>query len=273
MLEKKPPAIKRPIITLTTDFGSRDHYVGAMKGVICEINPNAKIVDITHDVPAHDLMGAAFVIRAAFEYFPLNTIHVVVVDPGVGTKRRPILVRSENFYFLGPDNGVFSFVYDVERISQVYELNASHYHRQPVSTTFHGRDIFASCAAYLTKLMQAEDFGEPIEDYVRIQTPKPQAQGREVKGIIVHVDTFGNLISNISLADLQRFLQHAGAKSFRTLVGGKPVGAHAATYGLGQGEVFTVSGSHGMLEIAASQKSAAKLLGVARGQEVLVQLE
>ena len=113
MLEKKPPAIKRPIITLTTDFGSRDHYVGAMKGVICEINPNAKIVDITHDVPAHDLMGAAFVIRAAFEYFPLNTIHVVVVDPGVGTKRRPILVRSENFYFLGPDNGVFSFVYDV----------------------------------------------------------------------------------------------------------------------------------------------------------------
>jgi len=273
MVEKKPPAIKRPIITLTTDFGTKDHYVGAMKGVICEINPQAKVIDITHEIPAHDLLGGAFTIRACYEYYPLNTIHVVVVDPGVGSKRRPILVRTMNYYFIGPDNGVLSFIYDVEHISQVYELTATHYFRQPVSSTFHGRDIFASVAAYLSKVESSDDFGDPIEDYVRINTPKPQVAGKGVKGHIMHVDRFGNLISNILLSDLKRFMEQTGSKRFQVSVAGKPVGPIAPNYSQGQGEVFAVTGSHGFLEVAASQKSAATLLGCGRGQEIAVQLE
>jgi S-adenosylmethionine hydrolase len=273
MVEKKPPAIKRPIITLTTDFGTSDYYVGAIKGVIAEINPNALVVDITHDVAPHDLAGAAFTIRAAFEYFPLNTIHMVVVDPGVGTKRRPILVRTENFYFVGPDNGVFSFVYDVERVSRVFEVNATHYFRQPVSSVFHARDIFAPCAAHLSRVMNADDFGEPIEDYARIQTPKPKVEGKQVKGMVVYADRFGNLVTNLGLMDLQRFMKQTGAKRFRVAVAGKQVGPHAPNYAQGQGDVFTVSGSHGFLEVASSQKSAAKLLGQGRGAEVVLQVE
>ena len=274
MIEKKAPTIKRPIITLITDFGSADHYVGAMKGVICELNPHAKIVDITHDIPPHDLMTAAFVLRGAFLHFPLNTIHVVVVDPGKGgSKCRPIMVRSDNYYFFGPDNGVFSFVYDVEGVSRVFELQAVHYFQQPVSVNFHGRDIYAPCAAYLSRNFQGDDFGEQIQDYQRINTPKPQAAEKQVKGHILHVDRFGNLISNVTLADLQRFMQKVGSKRFVVTVGGKQVGAHAASYAAGTAEVFTVSGSHGFLEVAAQQKSAAKLLGASRGQELVVQLE
>src|SRR5262245_38336035 len=158
---KKPPAIKRPIITLTTDFGTQDYYVGAMKGAMLEVNPNVLIVDISHDVPNHDLLGGAFVLRACYYDFPLHTIHVAVVDPGVGTKRRPIMVKTENYYFIGPDNGIFSFIYECERVVGVWHLDAAHYFRPEISGTFHGRDIFAPVAGYLSKLMSAEDFGTP----------------------------------------------------------------------------------------------------------------
>ena len=152
-------------------------------------------------------------------------------------------------------------------------LEATHYFRQPVSPTFHGRDIFAACAAYLSKSYASEDFGEPIEDYARINTPKPAAEGKSVKGIVVHVDRFGNLITNVTLVDLSNFMQKLGSKAFQVTVGGKPVGGHAPNYAQGQGDTFTVSGSHGFLEVCANQKPAAQILGAARGQEILVTLQ
>jgi hypothetical protein len=270
---KKPPALKRPIITLTTDFGNQDYYVGAMKGAILEINPNVVLVDISHQVPAHDLLGGAFTIRACYYDFPLHTIHLVVVDPGVGSKRRPILVKTENYYFVGPDNGVFSFIYECENIVNVWHLEASHYFRPAVSLTFHGRDIFAPVAGHLSKIMSGDEFGTPIEDFARIPIPKPQVQGRQMKGFVLLADRFGNLITNIELAELTAFMQAQGLKRFQLSIGGKAVGPIARTYAEGQGETFAVPGSSGYLEVAANQKSAERILNAQRGQECLLQFE
>src|SRR5580692_5782941 len=146
--------LARPIITLTTDYGTNDHLVGAMKGVILNINPEANIVDNTHGVLAHDILDGALAIGQAFSYFPPKTVHVVVVDPGVGSARRPLLVAADQHYFIAPDNGVLSAVYDKTEALHVWNLTSEHYFRAPVSSTFHGRDIFAPVAAWLTKSWQ-----------------------------------------------------------------------------------------------------------------------
>ena len=164
-------AERRPVITLMTDFGEADYYVAAMKGAILTVNPQAEIVDLTHQVPPHDLYTAAFTLLCCYADFPKMTLHVVVVDPGVGTDRRPLLVMTDNYNFIGPDNGVFSYIYQREHVYRIIHLNETHYFRQPVSNTFHGRDVFAPSAGYVSRMVDWSKMGAEINDPVRFNTP------------------------------------------------------------------------------------------------------
>ena len=165
----------RPIVTLTTDFGQSDYYVGAMKGVVLDVCPETEVIDLCHNIMAYDILDAAFTIAQNYRWFPLRTVHVVVVDPGVGTQRRPLLVSGDRHYFVGPDNGIFSFIYPEQEKLSVYHITGEHYFHQPVSNTFHARDVFASVAGWLAKGVEAQRFGDLIEDYVKLAVPKAQA--------------------------------------------------------------------------------------------------
>jgi len=259
----------RPIITLTTDFGTNDPFVGAMKGVIVDIVPEAQIVDITHAVQAYDVLDGALAIAQAYSYFPTGTVHMVVVDPGVGTTRRPILASSDGYHFVAPDNGVLSMVYAREERIHVRHITSDHYFRQPVSHTFHGRDVFAPVAAYLGKMVDSHKFGDEIEDYVRFAAPRPKPAGENrLRGVILKVDRFGNLITNITPQDAPALFA-AKPSPFKVVVGSKEITEIYTNYAEGEpGEVFGVLGSMGYLEIAANRAPAAQLTGAGKGTEV-----
>ena len=264
----------RPIITLTTDFGINDHFVGAMKGVILDIVPEAAIVDISHAVQAFDVLDGALAISQAYSYFPVRTVHVVVVDPGVGTTRRPILASSDGYHFVAPDNGVLSMVYAREERIQVRHITSEHYFRQPVSNTFHARDVFAPVAAYLAKMVDSHKFGDEIEDYVRFAAPKPKATGENrMRGVVLKVDKFGNLITNVTPNDVPTLFS-AKPAPFKIVLGSREITAIHSAYAEGTpGEVFGILGSMGYLEIAANRASAAQLTGAGKGAEVNIQLQ
>lgn len=260
---------KKSLITLTTDFGESDYFVPAMKGVILGINPAAEIVDVTHLIPAHDIYAAAFTLMCCYKDFPKNTIHLVVVDPGVGSSRRPIMVMTDDYNFIGPDNGVFSYIYHREQVNRVVCFTTEHYFRQPVSSTFHGRDVFAPCAAYASKLVDWRMMGEEISDPVRFNTPAPAlASGNQIRGAVIHIDRFGNLITNITRAELTEELIRAGARV--------RIGAHEAARVLthfaeaNPNELFAYFGGAGFLELATPRQSAARLVEGRRGAEVEV---
>lgn len=195
-----------PIITLTTDFGEKDYFVGSLKGVIYGINPNVRIVDISHGISSQDIEEAAFVIKSVYKYFPRYTIHIIVVDPGVGSKRRPIVVRSDNYYFLAPDNGILSYIYKEDGPIMARELTAEHYFLKKEGSTFHGRDIFAPVAAWLSKGVDTKNFGDQFDNYVTLNLCEPKAIGKDqIAGNIIHIDKFGNLITNITKDHLETF--------------------------------------------------------------------
>lgn len=259
----------RPLITLTTDYGTSDVFAGVMKGVILSINPEANVVDITHSVLAHDILDGALAIGNAYKYFPPKTIHVVVVDPGVGTERRPILVAGDQHYFVAPDNGVLSSVFEQCETLHVWNLISEHYFRQPVSKTFHGRDVFAPVAAWLTKSWQTSGFGEPISDFVRFSLPKVKVSPEGVKGVVLRADHFGNLITNLTAQDVPALLVPHG--TLRILVGKERITKVVQTFADGvAGEPVALIGSSGYLEISVNRGSAAKTLGAGRGVEVVV---
>lgn len=262
----------RPIVTLTTDFGTNDHFVGAVKGVILDIVPEAAIVDISHAVQAFDVLDGALTISQAYSYFPTGTVHMIVVDPGVGTARRPILASSDGYHFVAPDNGVLSMVYAREERIHVRHITADHYFRQPVSNTFHGRDVFAPVAAYLAKMVDSHKFGDEIEDYVRFAAPKPKPAGdNKLRGVVLKVDRFGNLITNVTPEDAPALF--AANAAFKIVVGSKEVSEIRAAYAEGApGEVFAVLGSMGYLEIVANRAAAAQLTGAGKGSEVSILL-
>ena len=261
----------RPIITLTTDFGTNDHFVGVMKGVILDILPEAQVIDICHSVQAYDVLDGALTISQAYSYFPTRTVHVVVVDPGVGTARRPIIASSDKYHFVGPDNGVFSLVYARESRMHVRHITSEHYFLQPVSNTFHARDIFAPVAAYLAKEVDTLKFGDEVEEYVRFSAPKPKAvEANRLRAVVLKVDRFGNLVTNITPQDAP-MLFGAGAKGFKIVVGSKEITEIRNAYAEGApGEVIAILGSMGFLEIAANRASAAQLTGVGKGSEVSI---
>ncbi len=262
---------QHPIITLTTDFGSNDHFVGIMKGVILDIVPEAQIVDISHAVQAFDVLDGALTISQAYSYFPNRTVHVVVVDPGVGTARRPIVASSDKYHFVAPDNGVLSLVYAREQRLHVRHITAEHYFLQPVSNTFHARDIFSPVAAYLAKEVDSLKFGDEVEDFVRFSAPKPKAvEENRLRGVVLKVNRFGNLITNITPQDAPMLFGAAG-KGFKIVVGSREITEIRNAYAEGApGEVFGVLGSMGFLEIAANRGAAAQLTGAGKGTDVSI---
>jgi S-adenosylmethionine hydrolase len=260
---------------LLTDFGSADFYVGAMKGVILAANPQACIVDITHEIPPQDIDAAAFTLLAAQSAFPAGTIHVAVVDPGVGSSRRAILIKTRDAAFVGPDNGIFSYVFDRAlsdgAAPKLFHLTNSKYFQHPVSPTFNGRDVFAPVAAAFSLGVKPAELGTPITDCVRLPAlaPTTTRDGR-IKARIIHIDRFGNCATNIGADDLTPAMIASGAtlrlkgklvKSFRR---------YFAEETGSRGKLFAVWGSAGFLEIAARNDSAAKILNAHRGDEVMV---
>ena len=265
---------QRPIITLTTDFGLNDHFVGTVKGVILDIVRDVEIVDICHSVQAFDVLDGALTLAQAYSYFPSGTVHCVVVDPGVGSARRPILVTTERHHFVAPDNGVLSLIYGREERLSVRHILAEHYYLQPVSATFHARDIFAPVAAYLAKGVDPAKFGEEITDFVRFNAPRPKpADGKTLRGVVLKVDRFGNLVTNITPQDASMLFEGQPAP-FKLTIGKREVTEIHQNYAEGApGEVFAILGSMGYLEIAANRGSAAQLIGAGKGSEVTVALE
>jgi S-adenosylmethionine hydrolase len=265
---------RRPVITLTTDFGLNDHFVGTVKGVILNIVPDVEIVDISHAVQSFDIFDGAVTIAQAYSYFPADTVHLVVVDPGVGTARRALVVKTEKHTFVAPDNGVLSLVYGREERLHVREITAEHYYLQPVSKTFHARDIFAPVTASLAKGVDSEKFGDLISDFVRFNAPKPKSvDATTLKGVVLKVDRFGNLITNITPQDAPMLFQ-LDPLPFKITVGKREITEIKTAYAEGApGEVFGILGSMGFLEIATNRGAAAQLAGTGKGSEVKVALQ
>ncbi len=262
---------RHSIVTLTTDFGLQDHFVGTMKGVMIDINPEVKFVDISHAVEPFDVFDGALTIAQAYSYFPTGTVHMVIVDPGVGSARRPIVVSSEKYLFVAPDNGVLSLVYDHEPELSVRAITANHYFLQPLSHTFHGRDVFSPIAAHLSKGVDPARLGEEVTDYVRFSAPKPKIGGnRTLRGVVLKVDRFGNLITNITQEDAPGLFQ-AEPLPFKLSVGKREITQIRAAYADGApGEVFAILGSMGFLEIAANRGAASKLVEATKGTDVSI---
>lgn len=255
-----------PIITFTTDFGTADHFAGVMKGVILSLAPHALLVDLSHDVSSYEVAEAAFLVAQAYPYFPPRTVHVVVVDPGVGSQRRPLLMQTAGQYFVGPDNGVFAQVFSREPKRTVRVLENPRYRLPAVSQTFHGRDIFAPAAAHLARGVTPARFGPKIEDYLRPLSEKPVRTARRGwTGSILKVDKFGNLVTNFTLGEFPQI----AAGRFELQVGLQLVSRFASCYAENPfGEPFLISGSSGYLEVSVNQGSAAKQLGCAAGAPV-----
>jgi hypothetical protein len=260
---------RRPFVTLITDFGTADHYVGTMKGVILNINPEVEIVDICHQIAPYDIFEAAYALLQSYRFFPRDTIHLVVVDPGVGTARRPILVNAGQYRFVAPDNGVLSLLFTREENARVWHITADHYFLNPVSNTFHGRDIFAPVAGWLSKGVKEEQFGEPITDYTRFSPPKPKRVSESLlKGMTLKVDSFGNLITNITPEDVPELFSE-NPPPFKLIINQQEITRLNLAYSMGKPtELFAIVGSSGFIEICTNRGSAAKLLNANRGAEV-----
>jgi S-adenosylmethionine hydrolase len=247
------------VITLLSDFGLKDPYVAEMKAVILSINPETRVVDITHEVEKFNIRMGAFVLASATPYFPPHTIHVAVVDPGVGTKRHPILVETKQGFYVGPDNGLLMLAAHKEGIIKVHRIANPKYMLSRVSKTFHGRDIFAPAAAHLAGGRSPSDFGPAIQDYVFPEFVKPQARKGEVIGEVLHIDDFGNIVSNISAKDLESAGFHEG-DSLLVGLGSKTLALQfCSAYGeVPDGTALALVGSSDFLEVAVNQRSASR---------------
>ena len=268
------------IITLTTDFGLADGYVGTMKGVILGIAPTAIVVDISHDIlppspqdwGARGVREAAYTLYAAYPYFPQGTIHVVVVDPGVGSERRAIALRTPQATFVAPDNGVLSYVVAGERVEEIVHLTNPRYHLSPASCTFHGRDIFAPAAAHLARGIPLAELGQPLAEIIVFPLPRPQARpDGAIVGQVIHVDRFGNLITSITATDLA---DHSLLGASVIEIKGQSIRGIASNYAeVATGKLLALVGSSDRLEIAVSGGSASQALEAKVGDEVLLEVE
>ncbi len=248
------------IITLTTDFGLSDPFVGIMKGVILSIAPDAQLVDISHDVHSYDILEAAFLVENAYRYFPEGTVHLLVVDPGVGSARRPIAAKAHKQLFVAPDNGVLSAVFD----NDVYHITNRSLFLSSVSQTFHARDIFAPVAAHLARGTPIESVGPRILEFIKKSLPQPRPDGGKLTGTVIRIDKFGNIITNLRRADLR--------DDFKIFVAGSPITRLYLSFSEAKsGEFFAFEGSTGYIEIALNQGSAADQLKVQRGAEIEVE--
>jgi hypothetical protein len=244
-----------------------------MKGVILNINPDVQIVDLCHQIASYDIFDAAFTLAQSYRFFPPDTIHLVVVDPGVGTARRPILARTMNYKFVAPDNGVLSLIYEREESVEVRHITSDHYFLNPVSNTFHARDIFAPVAGWLSKWVEVDKFGEPITDYAKFSSPKPKrVNDNLIKGVALKVDKFGNIITNLTPEDVPQLFAE-NPPPFKIIINQQEVTRVNFAYSMGKpSEIFAIVGSSGFIEICTNRGSAAKALNAGRGAEVGVVL-
>ncbi len=262
--------MSRRCITLLTDFGTTDPYVAAMKGVALSVNPEVRLVDITHEVTPHDVTQAAYVLASTFRCFPQGTVHVAVVDPGVGSERRILGAELEGHVFLAPDNGLLSLVWGETGPSRLVSVTNTAYFRHPVSMTFHGRDVFAPVAAHLTLGVDLGEMGKPVDDPVRLEMARMRTGENLIEGKIVHVDRFGNLVTNIPRSEVRR-LAAGEPGALRVEVGDAEIRGLSRTYAeAAVGELLALFGSTDMLEISANCGSAADLLGIGRRTVVRV---
>jgi S-adenosylmethionine hydrolase len=258
----------RPVVAFLTDFGTRDHYAGVMKGVVLSICPDATVVDVTHDLPAHDVTAAAYELAATYRYFPPGTIFVAVVDPGVGSSRRGLAVEAGDWKFIAPDNGVLTMVLQETPAKKAVELTERRYARPTISRTFEGRDRFAPAAAWLGKGINITALGRPAHDLVQLDLPALEELRNEITGAVVRVDRFGNAVTNI---DRKTYDRLAAGRTVVVEAAGRPIERLVSTYAeIGAGEVCALFGSTEHLELAAQSGSAAEQLGIGFGGIVRV---
>jgi S-adenosylmethionine hydrolase len=254
----------RPIIALLSDFGTRDHYAGVMKGVLLGILADVTIIDVSHDLPAHDIPFASLELAATYKYFPAGTIFLVVIDPGVGTQRRGIAAEAGDWRFVAPDNGVLSGVFQETPPKKVVELTERRYARPTVSRTFEGRDRFAPAAAWLGKGVQLAALGRTITDYHMLEPARPQLDGGVLRGVVVRVDRFGNVVTNLDRRSCEKLAN--GTAALLLTVAGHSIARIVSTYSdIAAGELAALFGSTDHLEVAAHAASAAEQLGVSTG--------
>jgi S-adenosylmethionine hydrolase len=259
--------VAKPIIAFLTDFGTRDHYAGVLKGVVLSIVPDIMLVDISHDLPAHDVSFAALELAATYKYFPPGTIFVVVIDPGVGSARRGIAAEVGDWKFVAPDNGVLTGVFYEVAPKKVVELTERRYARPTVSRTFEGRDRFAPAAAWLAKGIQLPALGRAITDFHLLDLPKPRQEGDVLRGEVVRIDHFGNVVTNLDRKACEKLTNGSGA--LKLTIGGRTIARLVSTFTeINAGEIAALFGSTDHLECASHAESAAAVLGVSVGDPV-----
>jgi S-adenosylmethionine hydrolase len=260
-----------PLITLLSDFGLKDPYVAEMKATILTICPNARIIDISHMIEEFNVKTGAFVLASAAPYFPEGTIHVAVIDPGVGTERRALLVQTVRAFYIGPDNGVLMLAAKKSQIKRVFTPANPEFMLPRVSSTFHGRDVFAPAAAYLASGVNPEKFGPEIKDYVVPSFAHPKLRAKDLVGEVLHIDNFGNVVTNVSIEDLKKIcikvrgqlvLRHKNESYYVNLL---------SAYGNAEtGSLLVLIGSHGFLEIALNQGNASRKLRMKMGDTLII---
>ncbi len=256
------------IITLTTDFGIKDHYAGAMKGALLSVTPSAVLVDISHSITSGDILDGAFVMAEAFSYFPSGTVHVGVVDPGVGGPRRAVIVETERFVFVGPDNGLLSLAAESDGIKRVIEIKNERFLRGEVSRTFHGRDIFGPAAGHLSLGVSPGEFGPETRDLEMIRVRSPECEEGAILGEVIHIDTYGNIITNIRAEFLE---SHLGSAEVEVMLKGRAVkGLYSSYASISPFDAGALTGSSGRLEVAAREGNCSELFGVGVGEKVRV---
>lgn len=258
------------LITLTTDYGTRDAFAGSVKGVIYKINPQAMLVDITHEINPQDIWEAAFTLNTASGFFPRGTIHLAVVDPGVGSGRRGIVVVTENGYYVGPDNGIFSLIYQEAERLRVHHITSTHYYLANPGPTFHGRDIFAPVAAWLSKGIPAGHFGEEIADFVKLNVPVAKTGQNTIDGHVIHVDRFGNMITNIRYQHLRTLVPEGSPEpNLKVTIMNREIRNLKKFYAeAAAGELGAIFNSNGYLEIFLFKQNARAALQSKRGEAV-----
>jgi S-adenosylmethionine hydrolase len=264
--------LRKPVVGLLSDFGLKDSYVAEVKAVILRICPNVQIVDISHEVAKFDVRMGAFLLASAVPYFPKGTVHVAVVDPGVGTKRRPIIVETKRGFLVGPDNGVLMLAAEREGVKNVFMIDNPRFMLPRVSKTFHGRDVFAPVAAFLAKGRLPSEMGPRITNYAVPDFSKPLIRGSVLTGMVLHVDDFGNIITNISSNELERIKAKTGDDLLVKLGKMSHMVKCCSAYGeVGANELLALVGGHGFLEISVNQGDAAKRLNVTAGMHIRIE--
>jgi S-adenosylmethionine hydrolase len=261
---------KQSIITLITDFGLQDGYVGVMKGVIANINPSASVIDISNTIAAQDIFQAACVLNNSYNYFPKGAIHVVVVDPEVGSDRKILCLKTEDYLFLAPDNGVLSFVISKEESPSIREVTNGKFFLPTISNTFHGRDVFAPVAAHLSKGVNHKELGERIDKVNKIDLPKPiLSPDGKLTAEIIYVDSFGNLITNVNKEVIDRM--KVGAERVSITMGRRRINGICSSYtDVGDNEALAIFGSSGYLEISVNRGSAGDILKLKKGDKLIL---